>query len=80
MNRARGRKQAEDKSQVLMTGVRRGGEPDFRFRIHGNPASQFPPLVMKMTLHELQQWLHETKAGPVEPPGPGGTRSLRAVS
>lgn len=57
-------RKAGKKKKVLMTGIRRGGETDYEFTINGNPSSQFPPLILKMTLHEMQQWLHETRQTP----------------
>ncbi len=66
------------KKQVLMTGIRRGGESDFEFTINGNPASRFPPLILKMTLHEMQQWLHQTRQAPPES-GKGEGAHLRLV-
>lgn len=50
----------------LIAGVRHAGEPEFQFKIFGNPASQFPPLLLKMSLVELQQWLHQLNAKPPE--------------
>ena len=52
------------RKRLLMTGVRKGGDADYDFRIVGDPASQFPPLVLKMTLHELQQWLRHAQPPP----------------
>ena len=69
------RQKAETAAKKLMvTGVRKGGESDFHFEIHGNPASQFPPLILKMTLHEMQQWLHEQQSAP-----PNTTKHRRAT-
>ena len=64
------KKQAgQEARKLIVTGIRKSGEPDFNFRIHGNPASQFPPLILKMTLLEMQQMLREQRAGT---PGPAG--------
>jgi len=60
-----------------MTGMRKKGEKDFRFSIRGNAAQQFPPLLLKMTLHELQQLLHAQQSVP-ENEGKQAPR-LRAV-
>ncbi|MCH8077597.1 MAG: hypothetical protein IIC13_10765 [SAR324 cluster bacterium] len=54
-----------------MTGIRKSGEADFHFKINGNPASQFPPLILKMTLHEMQQILREQQAAPPDPASNG---------
>jgi hypothetical protein len=51
-------------NRVLVTGMRKGGDSDYRLKIFGNPASPFPPLLIKMSLHEMQQWLHQTQAAP----------------
>lgn len=51
-------------NRVLVTGVRKRGDADFHFKIFGDPASRFPPLILKMSLHEMQQWLHEMQRAP----------------
>ena len=50
--------------RVLVTGMRKSGDTDYHFKIFGNPASAFPPLILKMSLHEMQQWLHQTQTAP----------------
>jgi hypothetical protein len=68
----------ENKSnRVMMTGVRKGGEPDYHFKIFGNDASQFPPLMLKMSLHEMQQWLREMQTLPTQ--ALQGRHRLRSV-
>jgi len=69
---------AKDK-RVLVTGMRKSGDADYHFRIVGNPASPFPPLIIKMSLHEMQQWLHEMQTAP-EGASPGERPRLRIVS
>ena len=54
------------KKHPLIAGVRHAGEPEFQFKIFGNPASQFPPLLLKMSLVELQQWLRHLNDTPPE--------------
>lgn len=49
---------------VLVTGMRKAGESDYHFKITGRPDSPFPPLVIKMSLHEMQQWLHQMQTAP----------------
>lgn len=65
--------------KLVVTGIRKSGESDFNFRIHGNPASQFPPLILKMTLHEMQQMLREQQTLPAKPVK-DGRAVLRLVS
>ena len=66
------KKQADKEARkLIVTGIRKSGESDFNFRIHGNPVSPFPPLILKMTLHEMQQMLHEQQAAIPEPPEDG---------
>lgn len=57
--------------KLIVTGIRKSGEADFHFKINGNPASQFPPLILKMTLHEMQQILREQQAAPPDPASNG---------
>ena len=57
----------EESKHMMMTGTRKSGEADFEFTIYGNAQSQFPPLIMKMSLHEMQEWLREMRNAP---PGP----------
>ncbi len=59
----------EDGKHMMMTGTRKSGEADFEFTIYGNPASQFPPLIMKMSLIEMQEWLREMRTTPPAPDG-----------
>ena len=63
------KKNGGNKNRVFMTGIRKGGDPDFQFTIFGNPASKFPPLILKMSLHEMQQWLREMREDPSQPHG-----------
>lgn len=60
--------------RMMMTGTRKSGEADFEFTIYGNAASQFPPLIMKMSLIEMQEWLREMRA---TPPASGNTKRRR---
>ena len=55
---------AANGKRVLVTGMRKSGDADYHFRIVGNPASPFPPLIIKMSLNEMQQWLHEMQTAP----------------
>ena len=57
-------RRSEKQNRVLMTGIRKGGDADYEFKIFGNPASQFPPLIIKMSLLDLQQWLRQMQAAP----------------
>ncbi len=67
--------------RVLMTGVRRAGGEDYELTIFGNAASAFPPLILKMSLHEMQDWLRDTQVPPAAGAAQGaGTRHLRIVS
>ncbi len=73
------KKQAgQEARKLIVTGIRKSGESDFNFRIHGNPASLFPPLILKMTLHEMQQMLHEQQSAIPEPAD--GRAALKLVS
>lgn len=54
----------EISKRMMMTGTRKSGEADFEFTIYGNAASQFPPLIMKMSLIEMQEWLREMRTTP----------------
>lgn len=54
----------DKRKRVLVTGMRKGGDSDYHFRITGHPDSPFPPLVIKMSLHEMQQWLHQMQTAP----------------
>ena len=69
----------QEAKNLIVTGIRKGGESDFHFKIHGNPASQFPPLILKMTLHEMQQMLREQQALPPKP-AKDGRATLSLVS
>lgn len=69
----------QEARKLIVTGIRKSGESDFNFRIHGNPASQFPPLILKMTLHEMQQMLHEMQSAIPKPAG-DGRAALKLVS
>ena len=69
----------EEAKKLIVTGIRKSGESDFHFKIHGNPASQFPPLLLKMTLHEMQQLLREQQAVPPKP-ARDGRAALSLVS
>ena len=71
-------RRADKPNRVLVTGMRRSGDSDYHFRIVGNPASSFPPLLIKMSLHEMQQWLHEMQMAPEAPPK-GERPRLRVV-
>ena len=79
MGAKRKKQDQNEKNQLVMSGIRKGGESDFEIRISGNPASQFPTLILKMTLHEMQQWLVEMRHTPPKP-APGQKPSLRLVS
>jgi hypothetical protein len=57
-------RRADKSNRVLVTGMRKSGDADFHFRIFGNPASPFPPLIIKMSLLEMQQWLRQMQAAP----------------
>ncbi len=59
----------ENGKHVMMTGTRKSGEADFEFTIYGNATSQFPPLIMKMSLLEMQEWLREMRNAPPAPEG-----------
>jgi hypothetical protein len=59
-------RRAAKRNRVLVTGMRKGGDSDYHFRIVGNPASPFPPLILKMSLHEMQQWLRQMQTAPEE--------------
>lgn len=50
--------------RLLVTGVRRRGEREYRLRIFGPAASRFPPLHVRMTLDELRRWLHQLRRVP----------------
>jgi len=52
---------AAPRTRVLMTGVRKGGDTDYHFKIFGNASSAFPPLIVKMSLLEMQQWLRQLR-------------------
>lgn len=56
--------------RVLMTGMRKAGTADYELKVYGNAASAFPPLLVKMSLHELQCWLHEMQPAPLAQRGP----------
>jgi hypothetical protein len=71
-------RRAAPAKRVLVTGRRKGGDAHYHFRIVGNPASAFPPLIIKMTLHEMQQWLRQMQTAPEG--AARGTRRLRVVS
>jgi hypothetical protein len=57
-------RRARKRTRVLVTGMRKGGDSDYHFKIVGNPASPFPPLLIKMSLHEMQDWLRQMQAEP----------------
>ena len=78
MGAKRKKQDKNEKNQLVMSGIRKGGESDFEIKISGDPASQFPPLILRMTLHEMQQWLVDTRTPPE--PVPGKRPSLRLVS
>ena len=40
-----------------MTGIRRGGETRFQFRINGYPGTDFPPAVFDAPLSGLRHWI-----------------------
>ncbi|MEE8433604.1 MAG: hypothetical protein V3S64_02340 [bacterium] len=69
----------KEAKKLIVTGIRKSGESDFHFKIDGNPASQFPPLILKMTLHEMQQMLREQQAVPPQP-AKDGRAALSLVS
>lgn len=68
----------DPRKRLLVTGVRKGGDKDFHFRITGNPGSPFPPLVMKMSLRDMQQWLRQMQTAP-RPASRGSRPRLRVV-
>lgn len=72
------RTQSPQRRRVLITGMRKAGTDAYNLKVYGNPASAFPPLLIKMSLHELQQWLHELQTVP--PPDRGERPRLRIVS
>ena len=43
--------------RLMMTAVRRPGSSSYRFRIYGNPESEFPPIEMESSLGELRRWI-----------------------
>ncbi len=51
-------------ARVLVTGMRKSGDSSYHFKIFGDSASRFPPLIIKMSLHEMQQWLHQMQSAP----------------
>ena len=59
------RTQPRTGKRVLMTGMRKAGAADYVLKVYGNPASPFPPLLIKMSLHELQRWLQEMQSAPL---------------
>jgi hypothetical protein len=59
-------KNRSPRKRLVMAGIRHGGDPEYQFTIHGNAASRFPPLLLKMSLIELEQWLHHLNAEPAE--------------
>ena len=63
-NGQRPMRRAAKRNRVLVTGMRKGGDSDYHFRIFGNRATPFPPLIIKMSLHEMQQWLHQMQSAP----------------
>jgi len=73
------KKAATAAKKLMVTDVRKGGDSDVHFEINGNPASQFPPLILKMTLHEMQQLLHQQQSAPPKN-AKDGRAALRLVS
>lgn len=63
--------------KALVTGVRLAGESEFQVTIHGNPASPFPPMNLRMSLLELQKWLKHINPAPSDAPA---TPTLRLVT
>ena len=51
--------------RTLITGIRQAGDSRFVFKIRGNPASKFPPVVLHTSLGELRKWLEH--AAPLSP-------------
>lgn len=72
-------RQKDGTNRMMMTGIRKRGEENFHFKIFGNASSQFPPLILKMSLHEMQEWLREMRQSPAQP-GDGSRAGLRLVS
>lgn len=44
---------------MLMTAIRKAGEPDFEFTIQGYPGNQFPPFAMQASMREMTMWLRQ---------------------
>jgi len=76
MSRAAKPAQPSKPARMLVSGMRKSGDSSYHFKIFGNPTSNFPPLIIKMSLHEMQQWLHQMQSAPEAAPrrGPPGLR------
>lgn len=67
--RAAAGKSGNGGKRTLVTGVRRGGASDYELKVHaahGSTVPSFPPLLIKMSLHDMQQWLHEMQSAPAD--------------
>ena len=67
-------KRAAQGNRVLVIGVRKRGDADYRFKIFGHATSVFPPLIIKMSLHEMQQWLRQMQTARESAPQEGRPR------